>query len=403
MTISVLLPISRAGPGLARALASITTQTIQDFEVLLILNGLPAADRPRITALVAEDPRFRALETPYPNLAAALNLGALHARYELLARMDDDDTSAPERFRLQTQLLQRHPHLAAVGGAWDVLEPSGQTRVTIRPPTDPSRLAWQLHLANCLAHGSVMLRRSVLLSVGGYDPRLDKAQDWELWLRLLRAGARIGAVPQTIYRHQLRTQAPFCTSQAQAAASSTIFLSAWNALPEGDSRLFWGVVNHVFQGNSQATTEIEHALDVAGPSRTGLALWLWNQWLQPLGERKAHEACRKARLREIVQELRVEGIDGVWLWGAGNHSRWVLEHARKAGLHVHGLVDDNLAGRDVLDHTVRAPDQLQPGDVALISTDRFEEQVWARSAPLRHRGVHVIRFYDSEPIAVVRR
>ncbi len=392
MPITVLLPVCRAGPGLARALAAITTQSHRDLEVLLILNGVTPPERPRILALAEADPRVRLLETPYSNLAHALNLGAAQARHELLARMDDDDTCPPDRLQLQADALNRHPDWVAVGGTWDVVEPDGRTRVTVRPPTDPPRLAWQLHLGNCLAHGSMMLRRSALAAIGGYNPGFPKAQDHELWLRFVRAGARIGALPQTIYRHHLRTADAWCTTPEQAACESFLLSSAWTSLPEGPGpALQHAIAESLRQPGS--TDAVETILDQTGPSRFGLMTWLWQQWLSPRTERRAFDLCRLARFREITRELRDDGVDAVWLWGAGNHTRWILEHADDVGVRIAGIVDDALAGRTCFGHRVRGPETLGPTDVVLISSDRFEDQIWANAAPLRERGVRVLRFY----------
>lgn len=76
----------------------------------------------------------------------------------------------------------QHPGQDTAPGAVH-LPVSGVQRIT-RHPTDPDLLEWSMLFSCCLAHPSVMLRRDRVVEVGGYDPKIEPAEDYDLWLRM---------------------------------------------------------------------------------------------------------------------------------------------------------------------------------------------------------------------------
>jgi hypothetical protein len=102
------------------------------------------------------------------------------------------------------------------------------------------------------------------------------------------------------------------------------------------------------------------------------------------------EVARRARVREVSARIRTLGAERVWLWGAGDHTRRVLETPEDLGMPVAGIVDD--APTDT-PHRIVAPCTLAPGDHVLISSDWNEDAIWRSSASHRARGVRVHRLY----------
>lgn len=409
MPATVALPTHAWNPGFSRAFASITRQHYGDLDILVLLDGVSPADRTSILDTVRVDARVRVIELPRCGLAATLNVALEAARHELIARMDDDDESLPTRIGDQAAFMSRNPQVAALGAAWEVIERDGRQRCTVRPPTHPGDLRWKLLLGNCLAHGSMMLRRSAIRWFGGYDPRLDKAQDYDLWFRISRVPGALAALPQVLYRHFLRdaTEA-WCTSEEQARITARLMLRAWRDLasPCGAEpprhELEAALVSVLTSPKGKERGEIERSMRAHGPSFEGLVAWLWSGWLTPPGEKKAAEVCRRARVREVGAALRREGVGELWLWGAGEHTRRLLEHPEDLGVPVVGVLDDARAGEEAFGLRVVAPERLlahAPGAAVLISSDAHEEAIWARSEPLRARGVRVVRMYAEEATA----
>src|SRR5437867_12369145 len=103
---SVVLPVFNAGLTLRRAVESILTQDLIDFE-LIILDDASSDDSAAIAAgYAARDPRVRFFRhTQNQGLAATLNEGLRMSRASLIARMDQDDESLPHRLRVQSEFL----------------------------------------------------------------------------------------------------------------------------------------------------------------------------------------------------------------------------------------------------------------------------------------------------------
>src|SRR5437899_1262740 len=114
--ISILMPARDAAGTLAEALASIESQTCEDWELIVVDDG-SRDDTPAILgAWAARDGRLRVLrEGESLGIVAALNRALAEARGEIIARMDADDVALPERLARQRERLAAGDGVAAVG------------------------------------------------------------------------------------------------------------------------------------------------------------------------------------------------------------------------------------------------------------------------------------------------
>lgn len=406
--VTACLPVGpgSAIPHLRTALGSLLQQSHPLAEILILANGLDEPATAALAALLRDrpgPPALRLRHLPNAGLAAALNAGLRESRTNLVARMDADDWSHPDRLRLQLRRLRDHPHAAAIGCAWEVCDQNNLPRATIRPPTSPRRLAWSLLLGNSLAHGSILLRRDAVLAVGGYDESLARAQDYDLWLRLLRAGHTIAAAPEVLYRYIERTQRGVAASSpAQAGAAASSMLHAWSLLPPSNpaqadalARILGAAM--LTENGGDILADLESLLDT-GPTREALTALLWARDRFPPLPRRALDIARAARLREVAASIRAAGATRLWIWGAGQHTRWLLEHATELALPIAGIVDDALVGHHLLGQDIANPQVIPSGDHALLSSDWHESAMWESCQPHRLRGVHIWRLYH-EPQA----
>lgn len=342
----------------------------------------------------------RVLEMPGLNLAGALNAGLVAARHGLVARMDADDVSLAGRFDAQAAFLDANPHVLAVGTAIRRIDASGREIVTDALPTDPREVRWRMLVENCVAHGSVLMRRDGVLGVGGYDEGCAKAQDYDLWLRLLeRRGPVIANLSEAFYSYRCdpgaRGASGWRSSAEQAGVAARALMRAWAALPAGDEdgdlqRVMAGILSGCGNGG---VSEIERLLTEFGPTRSRLQAWGWARHVRGGVPMDAVEAGRRALLRDVGRSIRAMEIDEVWLWGAGRHTAWLLEHLDDLGLRVVGVVDDHIAGSVLRGLAVTSPGELGAGAGVLLSSDTREEEMWASSAAARARGVRVWRLY----------
>jgi glycosyltransferase involved in cell wall biosynthesis len=115
--VTVVLPVWNAGDYLAAAVESIRAQTVADWELLAIDDGSTDGSRQTLEDFARSDRRIVVTSRPNRGLAATLQEGIDRARSGIVALMNADDISHPDRLARQLAFLERHPTVAALGTA----------------------------------------------------------------------------------------------------------------------------------------------------------------------------------------------------------------------------------------------------------------------------------------------
>jgi len=200
--VSVLIPARDAEATLATALRSVARQRETRFECVVVDDG--SLDRTREVALqfAAADPRFRVVAAARAGLVLALNRGLAACRAPFVARMDADDWMHRERLSAQLRLLDDDPSLCCVG-CHVRLFPRDGLRPGLRAYErwlcsidSPERVRRDAFIECPLAHPTLVIRREELLELGFRDAGWP--EDYDLLLRLLAKGLRIGVVPRRL-------------------------------------------------------------------------------------------------------------------------------------------------------------------------------------------------------------
>jgi len=123
--------------------------------------------------------------------SVARNRGTEMAQGEYIALLDSDDLWLPEKLEKQAPVLEARPEVCLVFcQAW-LIDSRGQ-RVSGNPLgeglSDADITLEALCLQNTVVAGgsTAVIRRAVLLEIGGFDPQIRFGEDWDLWLRLRR-------------------------------------------------------------------------------------------------------------------------------------------------------------------------------------------------------------------------
>lgn len=182
--VSWLLCSNRINALFDRAIQSCLTQIIDNFELILVING-PFANQiaTKLQEKYQQDSRIRIVETPIHLLNFSLSLGLHLARAPYVARMDADDISHPDRLARQLDFMERHPSVVVLGSAYELVDETGNVHGTVSPPESDDDIRRSLHYRNPICHPSVMLRKQAILQAGGYLGG-QNAEDYDLWLRI---------------------------------------------------------------------------------------------------------------------------------------------------------------------------------------------------------------------------
>ena len=201
--LSVVMPVHNALPHLDEAVRSILDQSFGDFEYLILDDGSTDGSTERLREWAGRDSRIRLLEGDR-RLGPAGSSARIVAQASapIIARMDADDLSRPDRLQRLMQVLAANPDAGMVGSLCEIIDVDGRP---VRP-ADP----WRLMNASPLApftHGTIMFRRELFERLGGYDETRNFWEDIDLCLRMARA-APVLVIPEALYIVRLSATAP---------------------------------------------------------------------------------------------------------------------------------------------------------------------------------------------------
>ena len=186
MKLSVILSSYNDEDVIQEAVDSILSQSYPLFEFLIVSDGSTDSSAEKLAQLAARDDRIR-LFTNSSNigLTRSLNRALSEARGEYIARMDSDDVAYPSRFEEQVAFLDAHRDIGVVGTTYELIDADDQVIGRPSVVSGSQSIRHRLPRTNPLLHSSVMIRRSLLDRSQGYDEDFVRAQDYDLWLRLL--------------------------------------------------------------------------------------------------------------------------------------------------------------------------------------------------------------------------
>lgn len=209
--ISVIVPCFNAAPFISATLRSVLSQQSVELEVIVIDDGSTdgSAD------LVARSfPAVKLLRQENQGVAAARNFGLRHARHDWVAFVDADDVWLPGKLAAQCAILSLQGEARMSYTAWqvwtsDAPNPDAVWLADLRQragdtPRWIGATGWiypELLLDCVVWTSTVLVQRSLMRELGGFDPELRLGEDYDLWLRASRVTQilRVPA-PYALYR-----------------------------------------------------------------------------------------------------------------------------------------------------------------------------------------------------------
>jgi glycosyltransferase involved in cell wall biosynthesis len=202
MSIAVVIPAYNAERYIAETLESVLTQTVPVDEILVVDDGSTDA-----TASIAERyaPKVRVFRRANSKAAASRNFAVAEAKSEWVAFLDADDVWFPEKIERQMQELRFNPDADLCYTAMVELVHDGESVKTgnLMPAPPPSDIRHWLSFRCAFLPSSVVVRRSALLKVGGFNASLRYGcEDYDLWFRFCNAGTKFIACPEPLVSYR---------------------------------------------------------------------------------------------------------------------------------------------------------------------------------------------------------
>ena len=185
---------------LQEAVSSIQEQSFDDWELILCDDGSDDKTYETAIALAENDDRIQVLRNKVNmGLAHTLNNCLKQAKGDYIARMDGDDRCPRCRFQLELEILEKDNSYAFVSGWMECYDENG-TYGIIKYRERPTFN--DLARSSQFCHAGVLIKKDVLLSVGGYREDLSvlRVEDYDLWVRLYAEGYQGYNLQQVVYQ-----------------------------------------------------------------------------------------------------------------------------------------------------------------------------------------------------------
>jgi glycosyltransferase involved in cell wall biosynthesis len=176
--ISVIMPTYNRSHLISRAIKSVLGQTFRNFELIVINDG--STDETEKAVRRFKDKRIIYIKRKHAGVSAARNVGLAHALGEYIAYLDDDDCYYSCHLKALSRFLDRHKEMGLVYSKSHVIFDDMSKKPRGEPEYEKKKLEYR-----CLwGVNSVMHRRDCIEKSGNFDERLQRGEDWDLWLRV---------------------------------------------------------------------------------------------------------------------------------------------------------------------------------------------------------------------------
>ncbi len=235
--VSICVPAFKAEKHLLETLESISSQTFANWEVIVTEDGSKDGTEAIVQAFQrsVSQPVTYHRHDPNRGLPATRNHGISVARGTWIALLDSDDLWTPDH--LETLVLRAAQNDADLIHAGSLLFDSdtGEALETRAPSDDEiSTFPLSLFLGRYIIQpSSVLLRKQLWKTVGGFNPDFRYVEDREMWLRCARAGGRFGYTGKITCRYRKHGAALSRHSEPMALAAAKVCEqhADWDRLP----------------------------------------------------------------------------------------------------------------------------------------------------------------------------
>ena len=195
--VSVILPFFNRAATLARCVESVRRQTFLDWELVAVDDGSTDPSAPVLAA--SGDARIRVIRHETNRGAGPARDTAMAAAHgEYFALIDSDDEWLPGKLEAQIALLEKSGAALSSCGFHFI---RGDETWTWPKPFLPEAWEKALHRECTFGFGTTLvIRREVALTLGGFDPDLPRHEDWDWVLRAAAAGHQLAFLPEVCAR-----------------------------------------------------------------------------------------------------------------------------------------------------------------------------------------------------------
>jgi len=242
--VSVITPLYNGEMFLPYTIQSVLAQSFRDFELLLVDDGSKDGSLAIAKEYAQKDSRIKVSSQTNMGVGATRHRAAAElacAGSEFLLFLDQDDILEVDALRQLVELANSQPQSVAAHGFLRIIDGKGESvpyhhceihnwmrrkivdgAITPTPISEPTNFHTLSYLNFIYSPGCVLMRKTAYTKSGGFDQKFAPADDWDLWLKLVRIGP-MAALPQTVLAWRLHGQNHTFDREKMLAATDAVY------------------------------------------------------------------------------------------------------------------------------------------------------------------------------------
>lgn len=195
VSVAVVIPTHKRPESLKRAVASVLQQSLQPDEIVIVDDAQSEDTKKFVDSLDSSIVSY--VENPSAGASSSRNLGAMSAKSSYVAFLDDDDIWLKDKLEVQVQEIVARDLDACFSRMHIEYEFTNISYVTrSKNLVDASK---EILLNNYIGGTiSSVIRKDLFLGVGGFDISFPAREEYDLWIRLIHSGAKVGIVEKPL-------------------------------------------------------------------------------------------------------------------------------------------------------------------------------------------------------------
>jgi len=197
---------------ISSTIESILKQTYKEFEFIIVDDYSTDSSAEIIKEYQNKDNRIVFIQNNTNlGLPTSLNKAIKKAKYSFIARIDGDDICNLDRFEKQIIYMLTNPTVDILGTGAILMNQQGNTVGKVIMPENDEEIKKVLKYKNPIIHPSVMIKKSVLEELNGYNETLRKAQDLDFWERAAKSGKIFQNLQEYLIRYRIDLDKSYST------------------------------------------------------------------------------------------------------------------------------------------------------------------------------------------------
>ncbi len=190
---------------LRESINSVLNQTYSNFEFIIVNDNPENANIAQVLDQLS-DKRIKIIRNNMnKGLVWSLNCALKNSIGEIIVRMDADDICVNNRIERQLEYLDKN-QLDLIGSYIELIDEKGSTiKELMKQPQTHKEIAFYMKWGNCIMHPTWMVKRKVFVKLDGYI-EATYCEDYDFILRALKAGFKVGNVPEKLLKYRIRRE-----------------------------------------------------------------------------------------------------------------------------------------------------------------------------------------------------